>query len=92
MDMTHIAYCGVDCAACPDYLTGKCPDCRHSEWPDGDACMPIVCCQRKGIDCCGRCDVFPCGDMTGFYEESESHRAACVRMAEVREKGEVSWI
>ena len=34
MDLTHIAYCGVDCAACADYESGKCPDCRHSRWPD----------------------------------------------------------
>ena len=60
MNLTHIAYCGVDCAACPEYLSGKCPDCRHSQWPDGDPCMPIACCQSKGIDCCGRCASFPC--------------------------------
>ena len=50
MDLTHIAYCGVDCAACADYESGKCPDCRHSRWPDEDPCMPIACCQQKGID------------------------------------------
>jgi len=76
MDLTHI----VDCAVCPDYLSGKCPDCRNSQWPDGDPCPPIACCQEKGIACCGQCDVFPCESMAGFYEESEGHRAACVRM------------
>ena len=30
MDLTHIGYCGVDCAACPDYLSGKCPDCHRA--------------------------------------------------------------
>ena len=36
MNLTHIAYCGVDCTVCPEYLSGKCPDCRQSQWPDGD--------------------------------------------------------
>ena len=79
-EFDHIGCCGVDCGACPDHLSGKCPDCRHSEWPDTDPCMPIACCQQRGISCCGRCDAFPCGDMTAFYEESESHRAAYARM------------
>ena len=84
MDFVHIGYCGVDCAACPDFLTGKCPDCRKSEWPDDDPCMPIACCREKGIDCCGQCDGFPCESMAGFYEESEGHRAAYARMKALR--------
>ena len=80
MDLTHVGYCGVDCSACPDYLSGKCPDCRSSRWPHGDPCMSIACCQKRGIECCGRCDGFPCGDMAAFYEESEGHRAAFDRM------------
>lgn len=84
MKLTRIACCSVDCAACPDYLSGKCPDCRHSKWPDGDPCMPIACCQGRGIDCCGRCDAFPCADMAAFYEESEGHREAYRRMRALR--------
>lgn len=76
----QIGFCGVDCSVCPDYLSGKCPDCRHSEWPDGDPCMPIGCCQRRGIEICGQCRGFPCPDMAAFYEENESHRAAHARM------------
>ena len=89
MDLVHIGYCGVDCAACPDFLSGQCPDCRQSEWPDGDPCMPITCCQQKGMESCGRCDVFPCRDMAGFYEESESHRAAYVRIQALTNGGTV---
>ena len=86
MDLVHIGYCGVDCAACPDYMTGRCPDCRKSGWPDADPCMPIACCREKGIGCCGQCDVFPCENMAGFYEESEGHRAAYARMKALREE------
>ena len=88
MDLTHVAYCGVDCTLCPDYLSGKCPDCRHSQWPEGDPCMPIACCRSRGIDCCGRCDIFPCPDMTAFYAESEGHRAAYGRMAALQREND----
>ena len=88
MDLTHVAYCGVDCTLCPDYLSGKCPDCRHSQWPERDHCMPIACCRSKGIDCCGRCDIFPCPDMTAFYAESEGHRAAYGRMTALRREND----
>ena len=31
-DDPMIAYCGVTCAACPDYAGGKCPGCRKTVW------------------------------------------------------------
>lgn len=80
MDSSLIAFCGVDCAACTDHQTNKCAGCRNSEWPDGDPCMPVACCERRGISLCGQCAEFPCPDMQAFYEESESHRQACRRM------------
>ena len=80
MNETLIACCGVDCAVCPDYTGSKCPGCRKSEWPEGDPCMPIACCQGRGIDFCGQCADFPCADMGDFYEESDSHREARARM------------
>ena len=84
MDKDSIAYCGVDCAACSDLLEGKCADCRRSEWPEGDACLPVDCCRKKGISVCGECESFPCADMAEFYRESENHRAALARMRALR--------
>ena len=83
-----VAYCGVDCAACPDYAAERCPGCRKSEWPDGDPCMPIACCQARGISFCGQCAGFPCADMRGFYGESDGHRAAYARMRALRGRPE----
>ena len=42
MDLTHIAYCGVDCSLCPEYLSGKCPDCRQTGymWYTGSEPIP----------------------------------------------------
>ena len=76
----RIAYCGVDCAVCPDFTQEKCPGCRESVWPEGDLCPPIACCARHGIELCGQCGEFPCQMMREFYEESDSHRAAYDRM------------
>jgi hypothetical protein len=50
--------------------------------------MPIACCRSRGIDCCGRCDIFPCPDMTAFYAESEGHRAAYGRMTALRREND----
>jgi hypothetical protein len=59
-DVRELGFCGVDCSACPNHLSGKCPDCRHSRWPEGDPCPPVACCGERQIDCCGRCADFPC--------------------------------
>ena len=96
MDKNLIAYCGVDCAACSDYQSGKCPGCRQTVWPEGDACLPVACCRDKGISCCGECPSFPCADMKAFYAESESHEQAYRRMAALRtgpalEIGAIVW-
>lgn len=84
MNSEMIAYCGVDCAACPDLAQNKCPGCRRTVWQDGDACLPVACCRDRGIGCCGECDAFPCDDMKGFYAESESHKRAYALMLVVR--------
>ena len=76
----NIAYCGVDCSVCPDYLDKSCPSCRLTEWTEEDLCMPVKCCREKGIEACAFCDSFPCKDMAEFYEESDSHREAYEKM------------
>ena len=79
-----MGYCGVNCFSCPDYREGKCLNCRKSTWPEGDACPPIACCQKRGIEFCGQCGEFPCQMMSEFYEESEGHREAYARMLQFR--------
>ena len=85
-----IAYCGVDCSACADHTAGRCPSCRLTEWDTDDACMPVSCCRKKGIGCCGLCDVFPCRDMADFYDESDSHREAFQRMLAMKDRSGTS--
>lgn len=81
-----IAYCGVDCSACPDLASGKCPSCRKTVWKEGDECLPVACCKKRNISFCGECSEFPCKDMKEFYEESDGHREAFRRMCSLCEK------
>ena len=79
-----LGYCGVDCLHCPDHREGKCPSCRKTEWPEDDPCPPVGCCRKKKIPYCAACDTFPCAMMAYFYEESDGHRQARIRMEELR--------
>ncbi len=80
----YSGYCGVDCSVCGDYLDGKCPSCRESDWSGSDICLPVKCCVDKGISLCGQCGEFPCQMMSEFYQESDSHRQAGLRMSRMR--------
>ncbi len=80
-----IAYCGVNCAECPDYRNKVCPSCKKTQWKEDDICMPVKCCREKKIEFCAQCDTFPCADMKEFYEESEGHKQAYCLMCSMRE-------
>ena len=84
IELAKIGFCGVDCSVCPDYLSKKCPTCRKSVWPEGDACPPVACCGERKIPCCGDCADFPCSMMGEFYAESEGHEKAFARMWSLR--------
>ena len=86
MNEDRIAYCGVDCAVCTDFTSGKCPGCRQTAWKPDDMCLPVACCQRQGVAFCGACPAFPCADMQAFYRESDSHAQAFARMNALRRK------
>ena len=85
MNTEGTAFCGVDCAACPDRVQGGCPGCRQTVWEEGGACLPVACCRERGIDFCGECPDFPCAEMRDFYRESESHARAGAAMAALHE-------
>lgn len=83
-DHGFTAFCGVDCAACGDMLSGKCPGCRQSIGPEGDRCGAVECCIKRGIDICSDCSEFVCRDMAEFFSESEGHRCAYRRLMGIR--------
>lgn len=86
IDLSCIGFCGVNCAACPDSVSKKCPGCRQTEWGD-DPCMPVRCCAERNILHCGECEAFPCPDMKAFFEESDGHREAFERLCALRADG-----
>ena len=87
MDTEMLAWCGVDCAVCPDLAEGRCPGCRQTDWKPGETCFPVACCREKGLPFCGLCSGFPCADMAEFYRESEGHKQAYARMLSLRKDG-----
>ena len=89
-DTPLLAYCGVDCSACPDYLNQICPSCKQTDWKEDDICLPVECCRKKKIEFCAFCDHFPCKNMAEFYEESDSHREAYERMSAMRSRSSVT--
>lgn len=64
--------CGIDCSSCK-YLEEKvCMGCVHMEKPFwADACSVKTCCENKEMDCCGRCDEFPCGLLKSFAYDAQ---------------------
>lgn len=84
MNKDLIAYCGVDCSKCSDYTDNRCPGCRKTDWQEGDNCLPVDCCRKRGISFCGECPLFPCADMSEFYKESKSHEQAYALMKSMR--------
>ena len=85
--LEEIGFCGVDCSVCSDYISEKCPGCRQTEWPEGDACPPVSCCGERAIRFCGECGQFPCEMMKDFYRESESHEKAYRLMCTYQKDG-----
>ena len=86
MNESYIAYCGVDCRPCSDFVSHKCPGCRQTEWKEDNICMPVSCCLRQNISACGECPSFPCADMQEFYQETVSHQEAYHHMCAVHQK------
>ena len=56
--------CGLNCGLCPRYHTdgkSRCPGCAGEGFSEvHPSCGVLSCCQRKGIEFCFECEVFPC--------------------------------
>jgi len=53
-----IGVCGIACAKCPQYTSGKCKGCSP-EVPV-DICPLPKCAEKKGVEFCFNCLEFPC--------------------------------
>ena len=78
-----IGFCGVDCSVCSDYISEICPGCRKSAGTSSEECPLVTCCLENNSLVCGQCRKFPCDNICGFFEESESHMEAKNRNEEI---------
>ncbi len=92
VDKSHVAFCGLYCAACPRYVKEKCPGCRENR--RASWCGVRTCCLEKSYDSCADCtgftDVKECGIFNNFMARIfgfifQSDRAACI--AAIKGKG-----
>lgn len=87
-----VAYCGLYCGACRQYLRGKCSGCMESKkmgW-----CKLRSCCRERNYRSCAECtdfkDVNECGKFNNIISKIfafifRSNRKACIY--QIREKG-----
>ncbi len=76
------AFCGCYCPDCIDYKTLVCPTCKATIWAEETLCPIVKCCNERNVDCCGSCPQFACTMIQEFYEETENHKQAYVRMCQ----------
>jgi hypothetical protein len=91
-DTNLVAYCGLYCGACRQYLREKCPGCMENikaGW-----CKLRTCCKDKNYRSCAECtdfeDVNECKKFNNILSKVfaflfRSNRKACIQ--QIQEKG-----
>jgi hypothetical protein len=90
-----IAYCGLYCAACGKFTSGKCPGCKQLASPHW--CKIRTCCMDQNFMSCAQCDLPTPNDCKTFNNPISkvfkfifrSDREKCIMT--IREKGEVYY-
>jgi hypothetical protein len=87
-----VAYCGLYCGACRQYLSEKCEGCHQNE--KATWCKIRTCCSEQGLSSCAQCADFPdprqCAKFDNLMSKVfalvfRSDRPACI--AEIRRLG-----
>jgi len=90
-DKDLIAYCGLYCAACKKYLSGKCPGCHENV--KAGWCKVRTCCIENSYSSCADCrivgDLKDCKKLNNFMSKMfaivfRSNRFACLAL--IKEK------
>lgn len=85
--------CGLNCGLCPRHHTGgtsRCPGCAGAGFSQKHpACGVLSCCQRRGLDYCFECDLFPCKRFDGAdrYDSFISHQNQLADLERARAMG-----
>lgn len=93
-EVWDISVCGLNCARCDLYHSGKCGKCRGSlkvHWsPD---CRFLPCAREKGHRYCLECDAFPCEKLEEFASDGYAHHKQTVEnMKRMKQIGIEAWI
>jgi len=94
-DVQLIAYCGLYCAACRKFTSGKCKGCKQLASPHW--CKIRTCCMEKNYASCADCSLATPNDCKTFNNPIskvfkfifKSDREKCIMV--IREKGSVYY-
>ncbi len=88
-----LAFCGIYCAGCKNYLKNmNCMGCRYEENLVDD-CPTRSCAINKGLLYCGECSDYPCIVLKEFYEDGVCHhQQAFLNVLRIKEIGIEKWL
>ncbi len=86
-DKSTITACGGCCTGCPKRADGICRGCIEAdgyvlEWADSGRCRVYACARRHGVQFCGICDEFPCGELPKLIHWEKDIAARLTALAE----------
>jgi hypothetical protein len=90
IDKNLVAYCGLYCGACPQFVKAKCQGCQKND--KATWCQIRVCCAEKSFSSCAQCkdfsDVNNCKKFNNFFSKLfafifRSNRKACLERIKV---------
>jgi hypothetical protein len=89
-------YCGLYCAACPDYRDSKCHGCKSDNLKEG-LCMNCnlkSCAREKGVEFCFECTDYPCRKLEEFKTDKHCpyHTEVYDYMDTIKTRGRDVWL
>lgn len=87
IDKSAITACGGCCTGCQKRAEGICRGCIEAdgyvpEWADSGRCRVHACARRHGVQFCGICGEFPCGELTNLIHWEKDIVARLTALAE----------
>ncbi len=61
--------CGVECNKCENKGKWNCKGCLNMSQPVWGVCEVKQCCEKKKLNFCGECEIFPCSMLEDMGKE-----------------------